>query len=164
MKGDPVATEGAPTQMTHPAPRPAALISAPPKRVLFLCVHNSARSQIAEGFARAQAPREVTVWSAGTEPRSVHPLAVEVMREAGIDISGHRSRRLDEVPWREADTIVTLCGEAEEICPVVPGEVRRVHWPLPDPSAAPEPERLARFREARDDIRWRVMSLWPGGD
>ena len=150
--------------MAHPTPQPAALISAPPRRVLFLCVHNSARSQMAEGFAHALAPKDVTIWSAGTEPRGVHPLAVEVMREAGIDITAQSSRHLDQVPWREADTIVTLCGEAEEICPAVPGEVRRVHWPLPDPAAAPEPERLERFRQARDDIRWRVSSLWPRGD
>jgi arsenate reductase len=149
--------------VTDPPVPPPAFITSPPRRVLFLCVHNSARSQIAEGFARALAPAGVECWSAGSEPRSVHPLAVQVMREAGIDLAGQRSRRIDEVPWREADTVVTLCGEAEGICPAVAGEVRRVHWPLPDPSAAPEGERLAAFRRARDEIRWRVASLWPGG-
>ena len=65
------------------------------------------------------------------------------------------------MPWREADTIVTLCGEADEVCPAVRAEVRRIHWPLPDPSAIPEPQRLAAFRACRDEIRWRIISLWP---
>ena len=150
--------------MPNDAPHPPAFITAPPRRVLFLCVHNSARSQIAEGFARALAPADVQVSSAGSEPSVVNPLAIEVMKEVGIDITGQRSQRIDEVPWREADTVVTLCGEAEGICPAVAGEVRRVHWPLPDPSSAPEAERLAAFRSARDEIRWRVTSLWPRGD
>jgi len=150
--------------MAVPLPRPPAFITAPPRRVLFLCVHNSARSQIAEGFARALAPADVHVSSAGSDPRAVNPLAIEVMNEVGIDIRGQRSRRIDKVPWRDADTVVTLCGEAEEICPAVAGDVRRVHWPLPDPASAPEPERLAAFRHARDEIRWRVASLWPRGE
>jgi arsenate reductase len=131
--------------------------------VLFLCVHNSARSQIAEGFARALAPAGTEIASAGTEPRGVNPAAIEVMREVGIDITAQHSQRIDEVPWREADTVVTLCGEAEEVCPAVAGDVRRVHWPLPDPAAAPAAERLVAFRRVRDEIRWRVASLWPRG-
>jgi thioredoxin type arsenate reductase len=150
--------------MSDPPARPQAFITSPPKAVLFLCVHNSARSQMAEGFARALAPAEVAVWSAGSEPRSVNPFAIEVMRELGIDIREQRSRAIDDVPWRDADTVVTLCGEAEGICPVVAGDVRRMHWPLPDPSAAPEAKRLEAFRSARDEIRWRVASLWPRGD
>jgi len=149
--------------MEHGA-QPPAFITAPPRRVLFLCIHNSSRSQMAEGFARALCPTDVVVSSAGTEPRSVNPVAVEVMKELGIDISGHRSRHLDEVPWREADTVVTLCGEAEESCPVLASRVRRVHWPLPDPAAAAEAEQLRVFRHVRDEIRWRVASLWPRGD
>jgi arsenate reductase (thioredoxin) len=144
-------------------PRPAAFITRPPERVLFLCLHNSSRSQIAEGFARVLAPPGVTVMSAGTEPRGVNPHAVEVMREVSVDISGQKSRHLDEVAWREADTVVTLCGEGAEVCPVVAGDVRRVHWPLPDPSLAPPERSLEVFREVRDEIRWRVASLWPGG-
>lgn len=150
--------------MPAPSTPPPALITAPPWRVLFLCVHNSARSQMAEGFARAMAPAGAQAWSAGTEPREVHPTAVEVMQEVGIDIRGQRSKRLDEVPWGEADTVVTLCGEAEDICPTVGGAVRRVHWPLPDPSAAPKKDRVRVFREVRDEIRWRVASLWPQGN
>jgi arsenate reductase len=146
------------------APVPPAFITRPPERVLFLCVHNSARSQIAEGLARALAPEGAFVWSAGSEPTRLHPLAIEVMKEAGIDIAGQRSKRLDEVPWREADTVVTLCGEADEVCPTLAADVRRRHWPLPDPVAAPEAQRLAAFRETRDEIRWRVVSMWPRGD
>jgi len=141
--------------------RPAPFVSTPPRRVVFVCVHNSARSQMAEGFARALAPGGTEIWSAGTEPGRVHPSAVEVMLEAGIDISGQHAKGLGDVPWREADTVVTLCGEADEVCPAVSANVRRVHWGLPDPSGAPEAIRLKAFREARDEIRWRVSSLWP---
>lgn len=148
--------------MKPPEPaRPAAVITRPPGRVLFLCIHNSARSQMAEGFARSLAPAGVQVMSAGTEPGKVHERAIEVMKEIGIDLSGQSSKHLDVVEWREADMVVTLCGEAEESCPTVAGSVRRVHWPLPDPSAAPEAKQLDVFREVRDEIRWRVSSLWP---
>jgi arsenate reductase len=143
---------------------PAAFVSAPPRRVLFLCVHNSARSQIAEGLARTLAPAGTEIWSAGTAPSVVHPLAVEVMAEAGIEISGQRSKTLDEVPWRDADTIVSLCSEAEAECPTVGGAVRRVHWPLDDPASAAEAERLQAFRDTRDELRWRVACLWPGNE
>ncbi len=149
--------------MPHPNDS-GAFIVRPPDRVLFLCLHNSARSQIAEGFARSMAPESVAVMSAGTEPRGVHPRAVEVMAEVGIDIGSQASKALDAVPWRDADTVVTLCGEGAEVCPQVDGNVRRVHWHLPDPSAVPESQQLAAFREARDEIRWRVASLWPAGD
>src|SRR5689334_1210968 len=134
---------------------PPAFATAPPQRVLFLCVHNSARSQMAEGLARARAPKGVTIWSAGTEPGALHPVAVQVMDEIGIDIRGHAAKALDAVPWREADTVVTLCGEAEEACPTLGSGVRVRHWSIKDPAAAPEPERLRAFREARDEIRWR---------
>lgn len=144
--------------------RPAAFITRPPRKVLFLCVHNSSRSQIAEGFAHAMAPPDVVVLSGGTEPRGVNPHAITVMQEAGLDISGQRSQHIDDLPWHEADTVVTLCGEAEEACPVLRAEVRQVHWPLPDPSVAPPEQALEVFREVRDEIRWRVASLWPRGD
>ncbi len=148
--------------MTEPT-RPPAFITAPPRRVLFLCTHNSSRSQIAEGFARALAPEGVEVWSAGTAPTQVHPLAIQVMQEVGFDLSGQRSKSLDQVPWREADTVVTVCGDGELQCPTVAGDVRRVHWPLPDPTQAPQDQALEAFRAIRDEIRWRVSSLWPGG-
>ncbi|NOT32704.1 MAG: arsenate reductase ArsC [Candidatus Eisenbacteria bacterium] len=139
-------------------------MTRPPELALFVCVHNSARSQIAEGFARALAPVGVRVMSAGIQPSHVNPLAVEVMKEVGIDITAQTSKTLDAVPWKEADTVITLCGEAHEVCPNVEATVRRVHWPLPDPAAASENARLEAFREARDEIRWRVASLWPRGD
>jgi arsenate reductase len=101
------------------------------------------------------------VLSAGTEPRGVHARASEVMAEVGVDLAGQSSKHLDDVPWRDCDTVVTLCGEAEEACPVLAGDVRQVHWPLPDPSAAPKAKQLEMFREVRDEIRWRVASLWP---
>ena len=138
---------------------PPAVASAPPRRVLFLCVHNSARSQMAEGLARAMAPADVTVWSAGSDPCGVNPHAVKALEEIGVDIRSQTSKHVDEVPWREADTIVTLCDD--EVCPVVPADVRRLHWPLPDPGGAPESEQLDAFRRVRDEIRWRLTSLWP---
>lgn len=144
--------------------QPSAIITRPPRKVLFLCVHNSARSQIAEAWGRRLAPPGTEVWSAGTEPSRVHPDAITAMREVGVEMDGQRSKSLEDVPWREADTVVTLCGEAAEACPVLPAPVRRVHWPLPDPAAAPEAERLAAFRAIRDEIRWRVSSLWPRED
>ena len=144
--------------------RPTAFIARPPRAVLFLCVHNSARSQMAEGFARAFAPRDVQIMSAGSEPGGVHPRAVEVMSEVGIDIAAQRSKPLEAVPWNTADTVVTLCAEGAQACPEVPGDVRRVNWQLPDPSGVPEPRQLAAFRESRDEIRWRVASLWPRDD
>ncbi|MFM8559292.1 MAG: arsenate reductase ArsC, partial [bacterium] len=99
--------------------RPAAFITRPPERVLFLCIHNSSRSQMAEGFARALAPAGVEVMSAGTEPRHVHPCARQVMSELGLDLEGQTSKSLDQVAWRECDTVVTLCGEADEVCPTL---------------------------------------------
>jgi len=141
--------------------RPAAFVTRPPKKVLFICLHNASRSQMAEGFARRFAPPDTVVMSAGTEPRGLNPHAIEVMREVSFDISDQRSQHVDDVPWREADTVVTLCGEGAEVCPAVAGDVRRVHWPLPDPSLAPPERALEVFRQVRDEIRWRVASLWP---
>ncbi len=146
------------------SPRPPAFITAPPMRVVFICLHNAARSQMAEGFARVMAPPGAEVWSAGTEPTRVHPMAIEVMAEVDVDLGAQSSKRLDQVPWRDADTIVTLCGESDEMCPSVGPLVRTVHWPLPDPSRAGAADAPRVFREVRDEIRWRVASLWPPGD
>jgi len=124
-------------------------------RILFLCVANSARSQMAEGLARAILPaEEVEVASAGSAPAVLNPLAVEALAEAGIDISGQYSKPLEDVAPETADLIVTLC--AEEVCPIVPGHVRRLHWPITDPAAAND---LAAFRTARDKIRARIEEL-----
>ena len=121
--------------------------------ILFLCVANSARSQMAEGLARALAPAGYRFLSAGSNPGALNPLAVRALAETGIDISHHRAKGLDDVPLAEADVVVTLC--ADEVCPVVPGGVKRLHWPLPDP--APD---LAAFRRVRDELRRLMPALW----
>src|SRR5690349_7965312 len=128
------------------------------KKVLFLCVANSARSQMAEGLARRQFGTEVEVMSAGSRPSKVNPYAIEAMSEIGIDIRGHRSKSVDDVDAGSADLVITLC--ADEVCPVLPGRVKRLHWPIPDPASddpnlTPEQMR-ARFRSARDNIRARI--------
>ena len=127
------------------------------KRVLFLCSHNSARSQMAEGFLRALAPDRFVVESAGTRATGVHPLALQVMQEEGIDISGQRSKSVDEVGegW---DVVVTVC---DAHCPVPPRSGMKLSWRFPDPSAATgtDEERLAAFRGVRDGIRSRVRVL-----
>jgi len=127
--------------------------------VLFLCVANSARSQMAEGWARALMPEGVPVWSAGSDPSELNPFAVRAMAEVGIDITSHHSKPIEDVPAERVGTVITLC--AEEVCPVFPGEVRRLHWPHPDPVAAggSDGEVLAAFRRVRDAIRDRVESL-----
>lgn len=134
-----------------------------PHGVLFACVQNSARSQMAEGLARKLLPPAVRVWSAGSDPAdTVHPRAIQVMRELGIDISGQRPKRFSDVPMVDVDTVVTLC--AEETCVVVPGGApRREAWPLPDPARATgsEEEVLAAFRKVRDDLRARIETLKP---
>jgi thioredoxin type arsenate reductase len=130
------------------------------KGILFLCVANSARSQMAEGIARSLAPPDTKIWSAGSQPASVRPEAIAVLREIGIDISGYYSKAVSEIPPTEVDTVITLC--AEEQCPVFPGKVRRQHWRLPDPAAASgsEMERLSAFREVREELLKRVTSLF----
>ncbi len=148
------------TELQHPA----AFLTAPPRRVIFIGQHNAASSQMAEGYARRMAPAGTEIWSAGAAPGRVHPLAIRVMAEVDIDLTPQRSKAIADVPWQEADTIVTLCGEGEDCCPVVDARVRRVHWPLPDPARAPEAEAEAAFREVRDEIHWRVAALWPPGD
>lgn len=122
------------------------------KRVLFVCTGNSARSQMAEGFAKAMG---LEAFSAGTHPKdAVHPLAVAVMAEKGIDISHHRPKPLDLEFAKTVDLIVTVCGEADEECAQLPLPVPKVHWNLPDPAKAEgdENERLRVFREVRDKI------------
>ena len=130
-----------------------------PRTVVFLCVANSARSQLAEGLARRIAPAGTIVLSAGSNPWRVHPMAVRVLGEVGIDISGARSKGMDEIHLERADLVVTLC--AEEVCPVVPAGVRRLHWPLKDPAEAwGEEEMLLRFRETRDLLAVKLADLF----
>ena len=127
---------------------------------LFLCVANSARSQMAEGLARRLCAQGQRVFSAGSAPSQVNPLAITVMSEIDIDLSDHRSKGVHEVPLDEIDLIITLCPE--EVCPAVPAPVDRWHWPLPDPAAqgGDETERLQAFRQVRDEIRQRLEALF----
>jgi len=134
------------------------------RRVLFLCTHNSARSQMAEGFLRAWAGDRFEVASAGTEATRVHPLALRAMAERGIDLGGHASKTLGGLlaePW---DYVITVCDSANEGCPVVPARTTRLHWSFGDPSRAKgtEDERLAVFRRIRDDIAARLRA-WLAG-
>ncbi len=129
--------------------------------VLFLCVANSARSQMAEGLARQLFGSDLRVRSAGSAPSRVNPLAVEVMAEIGVDLGAHRSKSVGEIPVDDVDLVITLC--AEEECPVFLGDARRLHWPLPDPDrereALSHDERLEYFRAARDELRARIEEL-----
>src|SRR5512147_216777 len=111
----------------------AILRALRPRHILFLCVANSARSQMAEGIARSLAPPGVIVSSAGSSPASVRQEAIQVLREIGIDISGHRSKGLDSIDAGSVDAVITLC--AEEICSTYLGKARRLHWGLPDPAS-----------------------------
>jgi arsenate reductase len=125
------------------------------KSILFLCVANSARSQMAEGLGRMIFGDRIPVQSAGSEPSKVNPYAIEVMRELGVDLSAHHSKSVHAIDPASVGTVITLC--AEEVCPVFLAEARRLHWPIPDPAskdpAIPREEMLARFRAARDTIR-----------
>lgn len=129
--------------------------------VLFLCVANSARSQMAEGLARSLFGPSVRVQSAGSRPSRVNPWAIRVMDEQGVDLGAQRSKSVDEIDPASVDLVVTLC--AEEVCPVFLAPVKRLHWPIDDPDRSqedlPEAERLHRFRIARDEIRARLERL-----
>jgi arsenate reductase len=134
--------------------------AARPRHVLFLCVANSARSQMAEGIARALAPRSVKVSSAGSRPSQLSPYAVKALAEIGIDISKQYSKSVDDIPQGDVDAVVTLC--AEEVCPVFLGKALRVHWGLLDPAGAgtTEEERLQAFRNVRDELRRRLTRMF----
>jgi arsenate reductase (thioredoxin) len=128
------------------------------QRVLFLCTHNSARSQMAEGLLRALAGDRFEAMSAGTEATHVRPLAIRAMRELGVDISGQESKTLDRYLREPFDYVITVCDDANEACPFFPGAANRLHWSFEDPSRAKgsEEERLAVFRSVRDRIRQRI--------
>jgi arsenate reductase len=129
-----------------------------PRRVLFLCTHNSARSQMAEGLLRALGGDRFAVFSAGTLATSVRPEAITAMREIGIDISGQSSKTLEQFLGEPFDEVITVCDDANDACPVFPGARNRRHWSIPDPSAVTgnENNRLTAFRSARDQIRQRI--------
>ncbi len=126
------------------------------QRVLFLCVHNSARSQLAEGLLRSMAGDRFDVYSAGSEPTQPHPFALRVLQDEGIDVSGVRSKSVQELREQPVDYVITLC--AEEVCPVFPGAVTRLHWALPDPAAAEgtTEEKLEAFRQTAAELKRRL--------
>ncbi len=134
------------------------------KRVLVLCTGNSARSQMGEGLFRSEGGEGFDIFSAGTKPSQVRPEAITVMREIGIDISGHRSKSVDEFAGESFDYIVTVCDNARDNCPVFPGGGSRLHWSFEDPAAVQgsETERLDAFRRIRDQIHERVKEFFSG--
>jgi arsenate reductase len=131
----------------------------PRQRVLFVCTHNSARSQMAEGFLRAMAGDRFEVASAGTEATRVHPLAITAMQESGVDIAGHKSKTLHQFEGQPFDYVITVCSKAAESCPVFAAPTRHLAWDFEDPSKATgtEEERLAVFRKVRNEIRTRLQ-------
>jgi arsenate reductase len=135
-----------------------------PMSVLFLCTHNSARSQMAEGLLRALGGDRFEAHSAGTEATSVRPEAVAAMAEMGIDIGAQTSKTLDRYLGADLDWLVTVCDQAREACPVLPGVRQQLHWSIPDPSGVEggEAERLAAFRAARDDLAGRIRAFVAG--
>ena len=133
--------------------------------ILILCTGNSCRSHLAEGLLRAALGDGYVVASAGSKPAGyVHPLGIKAMAEIGIDISGHHSKHMDEFLSQEVETVITVCGNADQVCPVYPGQVNRYHWPFEDPAHAPgtEDEQLEVFRRVRDEIR-RVFEAYARG-
>ena len=139
----------------------AVLRALSPRHVLFLCVANSARSQLGEGIGRMLAPEGVKVSSAGSEPTRVRPQAIAVMKEIGVDITSHESKAMDDVA-RPVDAVITLC--AEESCPAWLEKAWRLHWPLLDPagSGSSEEEEMEAFRAARDELHKRLQVLFGG--
>jgi len=131
-----------------------------PRHLLFLCVANSARSQLAEGIARSLAPPGVKISSAGSSPSRVHPLAIRALGELGIDIRSQRSKSVQEIPPDDVEAVVTLC--AEEVCPAFLGKAHRIHWALPDPGAPgrTEVEQLQAFRDVRDELARRLRVVF----
>ncbi len=135
-------------------------------KLMFLCTGNSCRSQMAEGFARHLGGPHLEVFSAGLEPAGLNPRAVLAMAEAGVDISRQTSDAIDPGLLCQMDLIVTLCGDAQDRCPVTPNGVRRLHWPLPDPAkaAGTDEEIMQKFRLVREAIREKVVDLIKGVD
>lgn len=140
----------------------AAIKTLAPKHILFMCVQNSARSQLAEGIARKLAPASVCISSAGSQPAFVRPLAIEALAEIGIDASSHSSKTVADVDADSVDVVITLC--AEEVCPVFPRAVAKFHWPLSDPAKAaadkPADGGLQAFRDVRDELVTRLQALF----
>jgi arsenate reductase len=130
------------------------------KGILFLCTRNSCRSQMAEGFAKKMLPKNMEIFSAGLEPKGVHPMAIKVMQEIGIDISHQKSKNISEIPIDEIDLVVTLCGDAAERCPIFPGKVERIHWEIEDPAKdqGSDKEIIIAFRKVRNNIKSNIIN------
>lgn len=128
---------------------------------MFLCTANSCRSQMAEGFAREYGKGIIETFSAGLSPSYVHPRAIEVMKETGIDISNQKSKAIDEKILKQMDIIITLCGHAEAMCPMTPPAIKKIHWPIEDPvgTTGTEEDIINAFRKARDEIKTKIQSL-----
>lgn len=136
------------------------------QKVLIVCTGNSARSQMAEGVLRHEGSDRFEVSSAGTKPSSVRPEAIGAMNEIGLDISGHRSKPVDEFIGQPLDFVITVCNSAKESCPVFPGDVKRLHWPFDDPAAVSGSDEVRRgaFRKIRDQIHARIMVFLDGNE
>jgi arsenate reductase len=134
------------------------------QRVLILCTGNSARSQMAEGLLRFLSHRSLDAYSAGTKPVGINPLAIEAMREIGVDISAYRSKPVTEFAGQEFDTVITVCDSAAEHCPIFPGAPERIHWSLPDPAAVTGSyeERRAAFRQVRIELESHLRDFLAG--
>jgi len=128
--------------------------------ILFLCTRNSCRSQMAEGFAKKMLPKNMEIFSAGLEPKGVHPMAIKVMQEIGIDISHQKSKNISEIPIDEIDLVVTLCGDAAERCPIFPGKVERIHWEIEDPAKDQGSDKkiIIAFRKVRNNIKSNIIN------
>lgn len=149
--------------LAFPMNAPAAgSLALPPLKVLFVCTHNSARSQMAEGLLRQKSGGALQVFSAGTSPSGIHPNAIRVMEENGVDISRQRSKDLDEFAGQNFDYLITVCDIAREKCPVFPGEPRFMHWSLADPASVEGSEavQLAAFRNTLGELNTRIDFLF----
>ena len=131
-------------------------------KTMFLCTGNTCRSQMAEGFAKELGKGILETYSAGVNPAGyVHPKAIAAMKEEGIDISGQKSKAIDPSLLTKMDLVITLCGNAEQTCPVTPPQIKRMHWPIEDPVSASGTgeEEMKKFRKARDEIKGRIENL-----
>ncbi len=155
-------------QQVGKALMPMAVVLSTPKRlitdpirVLFICTHNSARSQMAEGLLRAWGGKKVQVFSAGNDPKPIHPLAIQVMNEKRIDIQQQRSKGIETFVKEPFDYVITVCDRARENCPTLPGEPARMHWSIPDPSLneGSDEEKLNTFRSVADELAERIHSF-----
>ena len=131
------------------------------KGILFLCTGNSCRSQMAEGFARKMLSKNVKIFSAGLEPKGVHPIVIKVMQEVGVDISKQKSKNISEIPLAKINMVITLCGDTTESCPIFPGKVKRVHWEIEDPDKCQGSDKeIAKvFRKVRGKIKSHIEQI-----